>query len=64
MRWVRLHYTAYHDRNSSLILSISEVQIFLQASETGAGNVGSIEDVEDENPEEGSDEMKIDLPDD
>lgn len=45
-------------------MSISEVQIFLQASETGAGNVGSIEDVEDENPEEGSDEMKIDLPDD
>ena len=41
----------YHDRNSSLVLGIGQVEIFLQASQTSTRNVGPVEDVEDENTE-------------
>jgi hypothetical protein len=60
---MRLSCATYHNRDSSLVLSIRELEIFLQASKTGTRDIGSIKDVEDEDAEEGCDEMKIDLPD-
>jgi hypothetical protein len=56
-------YITYHDRDSSLVLSVGELEIFLQASETSTRNVGSVENIENEDAEKGGDEMKIDLPD-
>jgi hypothetical protein len=51
----------YHDRDSSLAPSACEVEIFLQTSETSTRkcNVRSVEDVENEDAEQGRDEMKI-----
>lgn len=53
----------YHDRDSSLVLSVGEIEIFLQASETSTGDVRSVKDVENEDAEQGCDEMKINFPD-
>jgi hypothetical protein len=44
-------------------LSIGELQILLQASQASTRDIGSIEDVEDEDTKESSNEMEIDLPD-
>ena len=42
-------------------MSVCEMKVFLQAAETGTGDVGAIEDVEDEDSEEGGDETEINL---
>jgi hypothetical protein len=38
------------------------MEVFLQPTETCTSDIGSIEDVEDEDTEEGGDEMEINLP--
>jgi hypothetical protein len=39
---------AHHDSYSRLVLGVAETQIGLHASKTRIGNVGAIENVEDE----------------
>ena len=44
-------FMTYHDRYSSLVLSIRQIEIFLQASKTGTRDVGAVEDVKNKDTE-------------
>jgi hypothetical protein len=44
-----------------LVLGVGELEIFLQPAKTGAGDVGSIKDIEDEKAEQCCNKMEVDL---
>jgi hypothetical protein len=47
----------HHDSDGGLVLGITEAQIGLHPTKPGTGNVGTVQDVEDEQKKKGGDQV-------